>query len=49
LPVQKITTDYVHYRITEFITWRSWLMHCASSRTVAGSIPEGVIGIFSLA
>ena len=25
--------------------WRSWLRHCATSRNVAGSIPEGVIGI----
>jgi hypothetical protein len=24
----------------------SWLRHCATSRKVAGSIPEGVIGIF---
>jgi hypothetical protein len=23
--------------------WRSWLRHCASSRKVAGSIPDGVI------
>ena len=23
--------------------WRSWLRHCATSRKVAGSIPEGVI------
>jgi hypothetical protein len=26
--------------------WRSWLMHCARSRKVAGSIPYGVIGTF---
>ena len=26
--------------------WRSWLTHCATSRKVAGSIPDGVIGIF---
>jgi hypothetical protein len=25
--------------------WRSWLRHCASNRKVAGSIPDGVIGI----
>jgi hypothetical protein len=25
--------------------WRSWLMHSATSRKVAGSIPDGVIGI----
>jgi len=28
--------------------WRSWLRHCATSRKVAGSIPDYVIGIFSL-
>ena len=27
---------------------RSWLRHCATSRKVAGSIPDGVIGIFHL-
>jgi len=26
--------------------WRSWLRHCATSRKVVGSIPDGVIGIF---
>jgi len=26
--------------------WRSWLRHCATSRKVAGSIPDGVVGIF---
>ena len=26
--------------------WRSWLRHCAISRKVAGSIPDGVIRIF---
>ena len=26
--------------------WRIWLRHCATSRNVAGSIPDGVIGIF---
>jgi hypothetical protein len=26
--------------------WRSWLRHWATSRKVAGSIPDGVIGIF---
>ena len=23
--------------------WRSWLRHCATSRKVAGSMPDGVI------
>jgi hypothetical protein len=26
--------------------WRSWLRYCATSRKVAGSIPNGVTGIF---
>jgi hypothetical protein len=26
--------------------WRSWLRHCATSRKVASSIPDGVIGMF---
>jgi len=26
--------------------WRSWLRHRATSRKVAGSIPDAVIGIF---
>jgi hypothetical protein len=25
--------------------WRSWFRHCATSRKVAGSIPDGVIDI----
>jgi len=28
--------------------WRSWLSHCAKSRKLAGSIPDGVIGMFLL-
>ena len=32
--------------VHHFVTWwRSWLRHCATSRKVAGSIPDGV-GIF---
>jgi hypothetical protein len=26
--------------------WRSWLRHCATNRQVAGTIPDGVSGIF---
>jgi hypothetical protein len=26
--------------------WCSWLRHCDTSRKIAGSIPDGVIGIF---
>jgi len=28
--------------------WRFWLRHCATNPVVAGSIPDGVIGIFLL-
>jgi hypothetical protein len=31
----------------EFTRWRSRLRHCATSRKVAGSTPDGVIGIFN--
>ena len=34
---------YMSYWATR---WRSWLRHCATSRRVAGSILDGVIGIF---
>jgi len=27
---------------------QTWLRHCSTSREVAGSIPDGVIGIFRL-
>jgi hypothetical protein len=26
--------------------WRTWLRHCATSRKVVGSVPDGVTGIF---
>ena len=42
---------YLHtYLLTYLPTrgprWRSWLRQCATSQKVAGSIPDGVIGIF---
>jgi len=37
---------YVCIHIHGGTRWRSWLRHCATSRKVAGSIPDGVIGIF---
>ena len=40
---------YIHiyiYIYTGHTRWRSWLRHCASSRKVAGSIPDSVIGFF---
>jgi hypothetical protein len=36
------------YNCSSVNQWRSWLGHCATSRKVAGSIPDGVIGIFHL-
>ena len=41
--------DTVHsprYKTARGTRWRSWLRHCATSRKVAGSIPDGIIGIF---
>jgi hypothetical protein len=26
--------------------WRSWLRHCATSRKVAGSLADGITGVF---
>ena len=37
---------YDKYNSKRGTRWRSWLMHCAKSRKVGGSIPDGVIGIF---
>ena len=28
--------------------WRNWLRHCSTSQKVAGSIPDGVIGVLHL-
>jgi hypothetical protein len=36
---------YIYIYIYRGTRWRSWL-HCSTSRKVAGSIPDGVIGIF---
>jgi len=42
----------LHFRALLLICWgtrwRSWLRPCATSRKFAGSIPDGVIGIFHL-
>ena len=37
-----------YYHKSRGTRWRSWLRHCATSRKVAVSIPDGVIGIFHL-
>ena len=36
----------IYLRCTGGTRWRSWLRHCATSRKVAGSILDGIIGIF---
>jgi hypothetical protein len=35
-----------HYALGARCWWRSCLRHCATNRKIAGSIPDGVIGIF---
>jgi hypothetical protein len=37
-----------HLNVIPFTRRRSWLRHCATSRKVAGSIPDGITGIFLL-
>ena len=49
--VQYIQYRYIIHYITSRATyggtrWRNWLRHCAISRKVAGSIPDGVIATF---
>ena len=45
-----ITLTLVNPNVTAKFLWGtrrcSWLRHCATSRKVAGSIPDGVTGIF---
>jgi len=38
--------DIKSFRSVWGARWPSWLRHCSTSRKVAGSIPDGVIGIF---
>jgi hypothetical protein len=39
-------TRLVHTYYGARCWWRSWLMHCATCRKVAGTIPDGVTGNF---
>ena len=44
----KILTQHNYFQNRDLqwgMRWRSWLRQCATSRKVAGSIPDGVIGI----
>jgi hypothetical protein len=34
------------YCVQRGIWWCSWLRHCTTSQKIAGSIPDGVTGIF---
>ena len=43
---QTSSTCLTVWSILPTLYWRSWLRHCATSRKVAVSIPDGVIGIF---
>ena len=45
-PVVKINSPSHSLLVGGGTRWRSWLSHCATSRKVAGSIPDGVTGIF---
>ena len=46
--VQNHPNKYIKHIQSWGTRWRSWLRHCATSWKVAGSIPDGVIGFFSL-
>ena len=45
-PTTIILLTYLLYSLYWWTRWRSWLRHCATSQKVAGSIPDGVIGVF---
>jgi hypothetical protein len=38
--------NYQPFKTVRCTRWHSWLRHCATSRKVAGSILDGVFGIF---
>ena len=37
---------FIPFNVFWNMRWNSWLRHCATSRKVADSMPDGVIGIF---
>jgi hypothetical protein len=43
-----LMTPYIYkvHKVNGGTQWRSWLRYCATFRKVAGSIPDGIIGIF---
>jgi len=47
VPHIRLLTEYIKANMLWGVTrWRICLRHCATSRKVAGSIPDGFIGIF---
>ena len=44
VPTEPKTYTMLYY-IQRVTWWCSWLRHCSTSRKVAGSIPDGVLGI----
>ena len=47
--MKQLTLSFTSYPVYYYLivfSMRSWLRHCATSRKVEGSIPDGVIGIF---
>jgi len=47
-PVEQPRNNKLSYTVASWgKQWRSWLRHFATSRKVAGSIPDGVIGFFN--
>ena len=44
--VQIWNESFYMFGITGDTRWRKWLRHCATSRKVAGSIRNDVVGIF---
>ena len=40
-----LNTEQTPYLIQRGTRWRSWVRHCATSRKVAGLIPDGVTEI----
>jgi len=44
--ISELNLNYSHIQCAEVTAVAQWLRCCATNRKVAGSIPEGVIGIF---
>jgi len=38
----------IYYKIYRGTQWHSWLRHCVTRLKVAGSIPDGAIGVLHL-